>query len=88
MLDLFLGGKDREGGWGGGEGETFHFLPGDVVKFCTAGVVLPGLLLPAGLQAPSGVAGVVVLGLSTGLLPEDSLQYLGLRPQTSDSEKH
>ena len=48
------------------------------MKFCTE-VVLPDLLLGGGLQAASGVAGVVVLGLTTGLLPEDSLQHCHLR---------
>ena len=56
------------------------------MKFCT-GVDLPRLLLAVGLQAPSGVAGVVVLGLSTGLLPEDSLQHFKLRNNKKKEKK-
>ena len=50
-----------------------------IVELCTGVVLpglLPGLLLGAGLQAAGGVAGVVVLSLATGLLPEHSLHHL------------
>ena len=55
-------------------GKAVHcsaYLPGDIVQFCT-GVIL---LLATGLQATCGVTGVVVLSLTTGLFPEDSLQH-------------
>ena len=56
-------------------GKAVHcsaYLPGDIVQFCT-GVIL--LLATSGLQATSGVTGVVVLSLTTRLFPEDSLQH-------------
>ena len=62
MLCLFLQRKARRVG---------GVLPGGIVQLCT-GVAL---LLATGLQAASGVTGVVVLSLTTRLFPEHSLQH-------------